>query len=158
MRVRVGTNVTQWLLLCVVLLGVVGMHHMATGHTPEQHHHATSQHSAGDIGSLTDRPAQPVAVTTAMTSVDGGCCVDHARDATMPAPTHPAGGHNLLHLCMAVIAAGAVLLLMLLEAGARRTTSAAALTTSILDAWFTVTDPPPRPHGRRLVLVAVLRQ
>jgi hypothetical protein len=66
----------RWFLLCLLLLGVVGMHHFA----PAEAH---------------DKPG--VAVATAMTHMPPSAPM-HEPDEPVPSPAH-----DLLHLCMAVL-------------------------------------------------------
>ncbi|AIG75235.1 Conserved putative secreted protein [Amycolatopsis japonica] len=66
----------RWLLLCVVALGLVGMHHVV----------AESGHGTGH----------------SVVAMADPCCAD--------TPSHDDGGHNGLHLCLAVLAAGVLLI------------------------------------------------
>lgn len=82
MRVTVRGKLPQWLLLCALLLGVVGMHHLATA------------------------AAMPMAAAeTMIVSVDSEAGHGSQHPSDMPV-------HDTLHLCMAVLCvAGSVLLL-----------------------------------------------
>ncbi len=117
-------TVTQWLLLCALFLGVVGMHHVAAG---------------GDMDSGHD-----------MTQVTA----HHKHSSEEPAPSSP--GHDMLHLCVAVLCA-VVSLLLLAWLLVRSTTQSAgrALSSS---AWARAPDHPPPIGGRALLSsVCVLR-
>jgi hypothetical protein len=84
------TTGPQWLLLCLLLLGVVGMHHFVP--TPTH-----------DIASV----APSIALGEPM-------------QAPMHDPAAPAPAHELMHLCMAVLGAVLGLLLIALLIGVLR--------------------------------------
>lgn len=99
-----GMRLRHGLLLCVLALAVLGMHHLALAP------HTTSCH-------------QPVPPTTASASHMGGPSghasgVLEAGMLTKPPSAHSAGGpatgtgHDLMHLCLAVLTAAGWLLLL----------------------------------------------
>ncbi|GGU26932.1 hypothetical protein [Lentzea flava] len=117
-------TVTRWLLLCVLFLGVVGMHHVATDGDMRSGHH---------MGPVTAHQ-------------------QHLPEE--PAPSSP--GHDVLHMCVAVLCAVAslVLLAWLL---ARPAPESAGRTLSS-SAWPRAPDHPPPVGGRALLSSAcVLR-
>lgn len=153
--VGVRSKLARWLLLCAVVFGVVGMHHMTTAtHASGDHGQVAQQHGVAGLshhGLEVEFTASP-----AMAASDAGCCGIHVLDMVSPAPAHPMDGHDLLHMCMAVIAAGAVLLLFtshLMGPADTVTQSGSVLANSFGRGY-----PPPRTHGRSLALVGVLRQ
>ncbi|KZB85790.1 DUF6153 family protein [Amycolatopsis regifaucium] len=81
----------RWLLLCVVALGLVGMHHVI----------AESGHGAGHE-------------TSAFAMADP-CCPD------TPSHDDGDGGHSGLHLCLAVLAAAVLLIITWLLVRSGRT-------------------------------------
>lgn len=115
---------TRWLLLCVLFLGVIGMHHVAT---------------SGDMSSGHD-----MAPVTA----------HHQHPSEEPAPSSP--GHDMLHLCVAVLCAVASLLLLawlLVRSTPRKTAR-----TPGASAWPRAPGHPPPVGGRALLSsVCVLR-
>ena len=115
-------TVTQWLLLCVLFLGVVGMHHVAT---------------SGD-----------------MTSGHDMVTAHHEHSPEEPAPSSP--GHDMLHLCVAVLCAVVSLLLLawLLVRSAPQNAGHAVGSS----AWPRAPGRPPPVSGRSLLSsVCVLR-
>jgi hypothetical protein len=107
MRLRGHEQGLRWLLLCLLLLGVVSMHHFMP---PAAH----------------DQPSAAMVAP-------GAHGADPMQQPHSPAPA-PDQGHDLLHLCMAVLGAVAGLLLIVL-----------LLTTS----WLARTLPPRRPPVNR---------
>lgn len=92
------TRWRQWLLLCVLSLAVIGMHHLAFASArcePCGPH--TASHGTMVVTSLAE---------TAMDSVAP------AHSYVDPPTPGPDTGHDLLHLCLAVLAAAAGLLLV----------------------------------------------
>jgi hypothetical protein len=81
--------VVRWLLPCALAFGVVGMHHLAS---------MCQENSEQAEVTFSAAPSDERATVQTVTPDD--CCGDH--DA-------PAGTHDLLHLCLAVLAAGLVL-------------------------------------------------
>ncbi|WP_051386297.1 hypothetical protein [Actinokineospora inagensis] len=106
-------SIARWALLCAVLLGVVGMHHMTTSD-----------------------PVMSVAVSVDGPSVDADAMA----------------GHDLLHLCLAVLVAavGLVVLWLLLVTGS-------AAVPGTRSSRF-VTTPRAPPPGRLLVSLCVSRR
>ena len=115
---------TRWLLLCLLFLGVVGMHHVAT---------------SGDMASGHD-----------MTAV----AAHHEHSPEEPAPSSP--GHDMLHLCVAVLCA--VVSLLLLAWLLVRSTPRHAGRALGSSSWPRAPDHPPPVGGRSLLSsVCVLR-
>jgi hypothetical protein len=131
MRASTGTRLRHWLLLCALVLAVVGMHHVALAP------HGTSHAAPSSEAHVAAMPAAPAGLSEALTSSD---------------PTTD-GGHDLLHLCLAVLAAtgGLLLLVLLLGAGEK---PRPLLTTLAVTRLL----PPPKPAGRSLLTsVCVMR-
>ncbi|EHR50665.1 hypothetical protein SacmaDRAFT_2419 [Saccharomonospora marina XMU15] len=126
------SEVPQWLLLCVLVLAVLGMHSvMSTSHEP-----ATSKTPviAGMAGEA------PVSV-----------------EQPLPDPLPEQGSHGLLNLCLAVLAAGAVLVLARMLGEGLRTWGGLDVVERACDA-FVVRRRFPGPAGRRLLAtVCILR-
>ncbi|OZM70672.1 hypothetical protein CFN78_23600 [Amycolatopsis antarctica] len=119
----------RWLLLCAVALGVVAMHHVGAepGHPPTGHHSAAV--------SVAEHPSMlPLA------------------DEPMP----HGGGHDLGHLCLAILGAAAGVALALLLVYAHRG-QARELRRGI-GAWAAARGPPPTPGRHILLTSCVLRQ
>ncbi|RSM87479.1 hypothetical protein DMH04_10665 [Kibdelosporangium aridum] len=128
MKLSVRTAGPRWLLLCLLLLGVVSMHHFAPTEAHDQHVTAASH-------AMTDAPApDPM----------------HEPDGPIPSPVH-----DLLHLCMAVLCAiaGFVLIGLLLARRRPVDTPLLRLTRRVQRV-----ERPPRSSGRNLLSsVCVLR-
>ncbi|GAA3057926.1 DUF6153 family protein [Actinokineospora globicatena] len=73
-----GRSIARWVLLSALLLGVVGMHHLTGEPGPTDHPVSHAAHMP---------PAE--------------------QDTTGDAPHEPMSSHDLLHLCLAVLAAAA---------------------------------------------------
>jgi len=91
---RSGRRIRHGLLLCALALAVLGMHHLALGPQPAGCHQPaplsmTSHDGGSNAGVLVDAPS--------------------ARPSGGPATDH---GHDLLHMCLAVLNAAAWLLLL----------------------------------------------
>lgn len=128
MRTSTGKRVRQGLLLCALALAVLGMHHVAFG----QHGTAHEPPSGGThAGAMSTGPAQP--------SDDSGSDT----------------GHELMHLCLAVLCAAGGLLLMwlLMGRGTRARPSPGRVRPPLGHAWGL-----PATVGRSLLAsVCVLR-
>jgi hypothetical protein len=114
----------RWLLLCTLAFGVVGMHHLAS----------TSHHGSEHTG-LKSGVESHVAPTITQAVASNNCCDDHT----------PTGTHDLLHLCLAVLAAGLVLGGLLAH---RRRSGPGTRLAPVLRQ-----RPPHRPSGSTAVLV-----
>jgi hypothetical protein len=127
---KLGTRAAgpRWLLLCLLLLGVIGMHHFASAEGHDQPTTAVSH-------TMTDAPVP-----------------DPTHEPERPAPS-PA--HDLLHLCMAVLCAIIGLLLIGLLLGMSWPAQTMSLR---LKRRVRRVDRPPRLFGRNLLSsVCVLR-
>ncbi|OLR95058.1 DUF6153 family protein [Actinokineospora bangkokensis] len=137
-------RLAQWLLLCAIAVGVIGMHHLTSADSG----HAMS--AAGGVAMAGDH-----ASTGSAHDVTGTPAQDHAT-AVAAAPETPMGGHDVMHLCMAVLASSAVplLLLLLALAAAMVLTGVVRAAAELRRRWR---GPPPRTGQQVLALVSVLR-
>ncbi|WP_238412667.1 DUF6153 family protein [Saccharothrix deserti] len=126
---RVRTRASQWALVWAVAFAVVGMHHLGT------------QESA----------VRPTAASAAATVVD--CCADDASEEHSPGS---GGQHDMLHLCLAILAAALGLTLALLAVRGRRLPERFE---SFATRVTRPRSPPPRPGGASALLanLCVLR-
>lgn len=115
----------RWALVWAVVLAVVGMHHLST--------QDNSSHS----------------VASAAVAVAVDCCPDGAT--TEHAPKRD-GEHDMVHLCLAILAAALVLALTLLV-------SRTGLNTARFQAFAALVArlraPPPRPRGAPALLASL---
>lgn len=120
MRAASGSRVRRWLLLCALALGVIGMHHVTLAP-----HDAAVCDTTITMPMASDAPANPPEFV-----FSGGCGSDM--------------GHDLMHLCLAVLGAagGFALLAWLLMAVIAESR---ARSTGLR---------PPGPHARRLPATA----
>jgi hypothetical protein len=94
------------LLLCVLALAVVGMHHLALAP------HETAFHQAA--------PHQPISAmsvdSTAHTSGAAATVIEPGGPPTVQSADSPAtgAGHDLMHLCLAILSAATWLVLVVL--------------------------------------------
>lgn len=136
---------TLWrsLLWATLAVAVLGMHHAPALATSTSH--AVTAHGAA--------PAE-----TVPPAADPGCCA-HATAGqadTEPEPTEH-GGHDALHLCLAILAAVAGVTVLLFVS----TVPIAAALGHTRAAWGADrrgARPPPVPVLRRLAVLCVLRQ
>jgi hypothetical protein len=144
MRSNTARRARQLLLLCALALSVIGMHQLvlAAPGTP----HATMSAEAHTV-------APPAAMTSGMTAVTTSAALPEVQPAGAPGSDM---GHDLLHLCLAVLCAtGGVLLLAWLLA-AVDTTLPTLVTGLRPPPWLT--RRPSRTAGRfLLVSLCVLR-
>ena len=126
---RVRIRASQWALVWAVAFALVGMHHLGT-QEPDAH---------------------PTTVSAAASVLD--CC---AHDASQEHAPNPAGQHDMLHLCLAILCA-ALSLALALFAMSRRTVTERLGTRST--GAVRPRAPPPRPGGApaRLAQLCVLR-
>ena len=91
----------RWVLLCALALGLIGMHNLAAGDPAH-----------GSMGQIV-MPSTPTAAMAAnSTDAVGMSCCGADHDLVMGLPGHHSGyGHDMLHLCLAVLVAAAVLTL-----------------------------------------------
>ncbi|MEV6908782.1 DUF6153 family protein [Amycolatopsis sp. NPDC051071] len=133
----------RWLLLCVVALGLVGMHHV----TAEASHgavHKTAGHETAKHETATH--------DMAAVAMADPCCTD--------TPAHDDGSehneHNGLHLCLAVLAAAVLLFVAWLLVRRGRTMATWKSPPGNGSAWGR--DPPRwRPVPERLSFLCVSR-
>lgn len=83
--------VVRWLLLCTLAFGLVGMHHLAS----------TSHHGGEHVEATVAAEHVTPTITQAVTAAD--CCDDHGAG----------DGHDILHLCLVILAAGLVIVVLL---------------------------------------------
>jgi hypothetical protein len=84
----------RWLLLCALAFGLVGMHHLAT----TSHH--DGEHT--EVTAVAAPAGERLTPTITEAVFADGCCDEHTT-----------GGHDLLHLCLVILAAGLVLAALL---------------------------------------------
>jgi hypothetical protein len=115
MRTATGSLLRRRLLLCVLSLAVVGMHHVAFASACSE---PCRPHDVFHVAS-TSTPTAPSAADSAVHSPAGS----YVNPAPVP---EPEPGHDLLHLCLAILAAmaGVLLVWLLLALGAPPAVSA----------------------------------
>lgn len=117
----------RWLVAALLLLGLTGMHHLPTGQPGGMHSAAV------------------------------GCCEVVGTDHEPHPGGEPKPAHDLVHLCMAVIAAASVLLLvfwlLLRSVGQARVLAVGSLASG----QFVRRRGPPLPTPVRLAFLGVLR-
>ncbi|MBM7773980.1 hypothetical protein JOD54_004184 [Actinokineospora baliensis] len=128
MRADPPTALVRWVLLCALVFGVLGMHHL-TGLTGGDSAHGGA-HAAESVMSGPD------------------CCVVAADPAS---PSHGDTHDLLAHLCLAVLAVGIGLLLILLSIPFQRSLPLPGRQRVAIDS----TRAPPKPT---LTLLCVSRQ
>ena len=133
----VRRRLAQWLLLCAVAVGVIGMHHLAS---------AQSEHGMGTAHHVVESSAPDHAITLA-----------DAGPTAAAAPTMPMSGHDMLHLCMAALMSTVAPLLLLLLALAAVLALSAEVVRAVGDLSRRRRGPPPRSGQQILSLVSVLR-
>ncbi|MEV0365871.1 hypothetical protein ACIBEK_01150 [Nocardia fusca] len=145
-----GTLV-RWLLPVVLAVAVSGMHHLparagGSTHHPVGSHALDSASPVPDPGRAHVEPAR-------------SCCPDpSAVLAPAPRDDAPAGhgtGHDLLHLCLAVLVAA--LASVLIFAALRRYLFVRGPMRAAALRPRAVARPPPVPISRRLAVLGVLR-
>ncbi|GAA1353065.1 hypothetical protein [Saccharothrix algeriensis] len=154
MRVEGGGALVRWALLCALVLGVLGMHHLSGlthGHGPSGGHAAAAVPRADTAPLDTQAAAQRHCCpgpAGAMPSTPG--------PGAMPSTPDHGGGHDLLaHLCLAVLTAAGVGLLLVLLRRTRRGPAPPAR-TAVTGAGHP-RPPPPLPTSTRLASLRVLR-
>lgn len=146
-----GTLV-RWLLPVVLAVAVSGMHHLpaqagGTTHHPEPGTPAfVSASPVPDPGRAREEPVR------ACSPVSPGMLVPAPRD---DAPAGHGMGHELLHLCLAVLVAA--LATVLIFAALRRYPFAREPVRTATLRPRAVARPPPVPISRRLAVLGVLR-
>ncbi|MFD8495791.1 hypothetical protein [Amycolatopsis sp. NPDC059657] len=92
---------SRWMLLSVLAFAVIGMHSLITVH-PADTHSAPS----GMVSAFAEAPGPAGSAARAMVDqvtaeMDSACCPDH--DAAANHSGSSGHGHDLLHLCLAVL-------------------------------------------------------
>ncbi|WP_063034286.1 hypothetical protein [Nocardia grenadensis] len=142
----------RWLLPAVLAVAVSGMHHLparagSTTHHPEAGSPAlVSAAFVPEVGRSREEAARP--------------CCPSSSGAHVPAPRDdaPAGhgaGHDLLHLCLAVLMAA--LASVLIFAALRRYPFARQPVPAATARPRALARPPPVPIAQRLAVLGVLR-
>lgn len=146
-------------MYAMLLLGLVLMHHAPDDgrHGPVQNHgrhnHGALHHGAPDHGALLQAAPMTTAATGNLTTVAHIAAAEPEANLPSPhggQPTH--GLADLLHLCLATLAAAVALGVSLLLTMRRGPTAAPRPARRILDH---LQPPPPVP--RRLAALSVLR-
>ncbi|MEU4311885.1 hypothetical protein [Nocardia sp. NPDC024068] len=145
------------LLPAILVMAVLGMHHLAGGPDHTEPAEPSGHHTM-----------EAVAAIPAVDAADEQCCaaISHptsaeARHAVPPHPPHdtdPAGhgaGHDLLHLCLAILTALAALALVLYQVAGWLEGTARVRGGSRHPATFA--RPPPPATSVRLATLGVLR-
>jgi H+/Cl- antiporter ClcA len=99
----------RWMLLSVLAFALIGMHSLVTTHAADTH-----AASSGMVAALVEPPAPAGSAAFGMVDqvtgpTDAGCCPDH--DPAMNHSGSSGQGHDLRHLCLAVLVALAGLVL-----------------------------------------------
>ncbi|MGV9750380.1 hypothetical protein [Nocardia farcinica] len=159
MRLADGSLLRAW-LPAVVAMAVLGMHHLVGAALDSTGAADHSRHAA--VPAAASAPADLHEVTGFAPDGHRADGFGGPEDAAGPrdgAPGEPApgehdGGHDLLHLCAAILTAlaGLALVLFGLVGLARDDAVARARRTAP-----SVARPPPRPTSRRLAALCVLR-
>ncbi|MEV0107053.1 hypothetical protein AB0H42_12020 [Nocardia sp. NPDC050799] len=143
-----GTLV-RWLLPVVLAVAVSGMHHLPARDGGVTHHPVPGSHALV-AASLAPDPGRARA--------DSCCPAPSGVLAPAPRDDAPAGhgtGHDLLHLCLAVLVAA--LASVLLFAALRRYLFARESMRAVALRPRAVARPPPVPISQRLAVLGVLR-
>lgn len=125
-----------WALLCALVLGLLGMHHLST-----------------DGAEHTHTPAAGAAASTMAMPSPGQLS---AQAQAMAASEHETNSHNVLHLCLAVLCAVSALIgIVLLHKGGRRLHLPGACRAPARAFWHRPARPPTGPD--LLSSICVLR-
>ncbi|WP_329056238.1 hypothetical protein OG738_21820 [Amycolatopsis sp. NBC_01488] len=92
------------MLLSVLAFALIGMHSLVTAHTADVSHGGSRMVATSAEAAFT--PAETVAgpsVEQATAGTDTECCPDHDQAMNHSGPA--SHGHDLLHLCLAVLVA-----------------------------------------------------
>lgn len=140
MRSLVG----RWSLLALLVLGVVFMHHAPVGHSAMSAPASAAVSVSHHAHAMKPGESVPAADTTAETVVTASTAVDAAHVA----------GHDVLHMCLAILVAAAALLAFLVLRLWMR--PAEVLARSVIRAGIE-RFPPPVPVPRKLAALCVFR-
>ena len=143
------------LLLLVLIVGVLGMHALMAGP------HGADHCSAGNAASVTstdpapvDMPIRTGPVVSGVEMVDSWAADPECEHGSEPMPMD---GHDLLHLCVAILVAGVVVLSGLAAIRLAWSSVARARTDSVSSRVEPHPCRPPPQHGTRLATLCVMR-
>lgn len=139
----IAGTLVRWLLPAFLAVALLGMHHLPAGEPAG----APAQHEL--LRSVTPEAGPP-----AGTQPDPAHCCPAAPEPAHDNPGDHGAGHDLLHLCLAVLTAlaGIVLALFIVARSVTGYTSVA-----VIPAVPLVWARPPPPLARRLATLGVLR-
>ncbi|MFC3960962.1 hypothetical protein [Nocardia jiangsuensis] len=143
------------MLWATLAVAVLGMHHTPTLVQ------ATSHSMPTVVAGHDDHHAMPASDSPSMAAGHGdGCCGQVAAGQTPSPGAGPAGeghgGHDLLHLCLAIMTALAGVTLIVLALAWRGPAAVPRMGGGLRPGAFA--RPPPLPVARRLAVLCVLRQ
>ncbi|GGL01087.1 hypothetical protein [Nocardia jinanensis] len=142
----------RWLLPVVLAIAVSGMHHLPARDGGDTHRPVSSSHPLVSAAPVSDR-GQEHAETAR-------CCPrSPAAISAVPPADAPAGhgsGHELLHLCPAILVAALASVLIVAALG-RYLFTTDATRTVVFRPTAPARPPPPGPISRRLAVLGVLR-
>lgn len=150
MRSGVPGTLTRSLLLVILAMAVTGMHHLLGVAPGDAHHPAAARHTTVTEESGAARPA-------VLRDGEGvSCCPGvHPVAGERDDPAGGHSGHDLLHLCLAILAVAVGVALTLFVLGGRP--PAAAPESGAVRGPAPFARPPPPAHSRRLAVLGVLR-
>ncbi|MGW5381648.1 hypothetical protein [Nocardia sp. NPDC003963] len=147
-----ASTLVRWLLPVVLAVAVSGMHHLPARAGGDTHHSVSS----------------PRSLVSAAPAPDGWqahgeaarCCPrPPAAISAAPGDDAPAGhgaGHELLHLCLAILVAALASVLIFAALG-RYLFTTEPTRAAVFRPGATARPPPPVPISRRLAVLGVLR-
>ncbi|WP_459546514.1 hypothetical protein [Nocardia sp. X0981] len=150
MRSGLPATLTRSLLLVVLAVAVAGMHHLLGELPGDAPHAATRPH-------MTVTPASDGAQAEESGNRAGALCCFDTRPVTgeRDDPMGGHSGHELLHLCLAILTAVVGVALTLCAFGGRLPAAAPASRAGRGVSPFA--RPPPPSHARRLAVLGVSR-
>lgn len=142
----------RWLLPAVLAVAVLGMHHVPVEAGHEAHHPVTTHYASTG-------PAPLPIVEGVWESTNPSCCPEPAAAASAgqhdEAPAEHGNGHDLLHLCLAILIASVASVLVFAALGRFLCARVPAATAGRRP--ITLARPPPLPTPQRLAFLGVLR-